>query len=63
MDKDIKEQIEEYQKTESNLTWELSHKQDEKEIEEIKYRISCVREIIEHLYEKDNPTKKKEMYK
>lgn len=63
MDEDIKERIEEYQKTALSLEWEKAHKDDEKEIEAIEYRIERIRALIDHLYEKDNPTKKKEMYK
>jgi len=59
---EIKERIEQYEESKKKIFEELKTKQG-REREEVEYRIECVEGLIDHLYDRLNPTKKKEMYK
>lgn len=63
MDDDIKERIELYQKTRKELETELEQETDEQERMAIEFRIDACKGLIKQLYDRDNPTKDKGMYK
>ena len=63
MDEDIKERIELYQKTQRELELELEQNTDELERMAIEFRIDSCKTLIKQLYDRDNPTKDKGMYK
>lgn len=59
---EIKERIEQYEESKKKIFGELKDKEG-REREAVEYRIECVEDLIDHLYNRLNPTKKKEMYK
>ena len=63
MDEDIKERIDLYQKTRKELEAELEQETDELERMTIEFKIDSCKSLIKQLYDRDNPTKDKGMYK
>lgn len=59
---EIKERIEIYEGTKERITKELKGKEG-RDREAVELRIESCDRLIDGLYEKLNPTKKKEMYK
>ncbi len=59
---EIKERIDIYQETRDKITKDLKGKEG-KDRESVEFRIESCDRLIDGLYEKLNPTKKKEMYK
>lgn len=63
IDEEIQERIELYQKTKRELEVELEQESDEIERMAIEYRIDSCKNLIKQLYNRDNPTKDKGMYR
>lgn len=62
MDEEVKDRLESYQTVKRMYEGELEGKEG-RDKEAIEFKIESCRSLIEQIYEKDNPTKKKGMYK
>jgi len=63
MDEELRERLELYQKTRKELEAELKQETDEIERMTIEFKIDSCKSLIKQLYERENPTKDKGMYK
>ena len=63
MDEELRERLELYQKTRKELEAELKQETNEIERMTIEFKIDSCKSLIKQLYERENPTKDKGMYK